>query len=392
MENITCSLDVQLTDNEDSFGKGWDFTISVYQFQKISDSCVRITFSYDDEVTRRDPDGVLVTGHNPWAKEYIQIEENLQTLLDLICFQTSGIGLKIVPDSLEMRSNSMISHRSEQSHQVSLRDHDDIQARFETTIKNANEELMDALRLSRLAANEENDGEKIGQLWGAIERLYANNPPRVLSSKEKREEIQAFIDRAKLIDDEDKERLKNTMNNTYKVSKPSVIAEKFDLISGNGEAMTTEQVKQKLDYWLNTRSIQSHGMVLMRNHDVNMLANEMSHIMETALSAEIKPSKFVYVLYKPDDVGKDFLSSQRTSTKQDENSRYLYTPIHRFAAFNDMADRLRHSLKDESSELYIVEYKSITKTTRNRNEVIALKNLNVELQELVKKLGEKLAK
>ncbi len=390
MDNVTCSLDIQLSDSEDIFGDGWDFTIGIYQFQKTSDTRVRVTFTYTDEVTRRDADGTLSTGHDSYSDKYIECEENLQTLLDLICFQTSGIGLKIAPHTREMKSSSIISHRLEQEHQITLKDHDDIKARFETTVSSQNENLLDALRLNRLAANEENDGEKIGQLWGAVERLYASDPPKVLDTRAKRKEVCDLIDQAKSINAEDKARLKNTINNTYKVSKPSVIAEKFGLIGGDGEKMSVEGVKQKLDYWLSTRSIQSHGVILMRNRDVNLLAGEMDLIMETALSAVVKPSKYIYIVYKPDNVEKDFLSSQRSATKKDKASGYAYTPLHKFAAFDDMNDRLRYSIKDDSGEIFVVDYKSITKLTRGGAELVDLEDLDVKVQGLIKKLSKKL--
>ncbi|MBP9852835.1 MAG: hypothetical protein QG629_195 [Patescibacteria group bacterium] len=389
MENVTCALDIQPTDSEHIFGDGWDFTMGIYQFNKVSDTRVRVTFMYQDEVNRRDPDGVMVSGHDPWTDNYVRVEEELQTLLDVICFQTSGIGLKILPDSLEMRSSSMISHRSEQTHNINLRHHDDIQTRFETTIRNNNEKLLDALRLNRLAAGEENDGEKIGQLWGAVERLYASDPPRLLDTKEKRKELGNLIDQATSITDDDKKRLKDAINNTYKVSKPSVIAEKFGLINGDGEAMSHAEIKSKLDYWIGVRSVQSHGVILMRNEDVNMLASEMDHIMETALSGEIRPSKYVYVVYKPDDV-RDFFEERRQATVKEHDAGYRSMPIHKFAAFDDMPQRLMHSLADENSSMFLVEYDSIHKITLASQDLVELEDLADPLKQIVEERMRKL--
>jgi hypothetical protein len=355
MENVTCNIDIETTDGEHIFDDGWDFTIDIYRFQKISNTRVRITFTYADEVTRVADDGVTEMGHTTWSDKYVQVEEDLQTLLDVICFQTSGIGLRIIPHSLEMKSSQMTSNRMEQQHSITLKDHDDIEARYKATVDGKKEALMDALRLNRLAANEENDGEKIGQLWGAVERLYGTDPPKVLDTKAKRQEIQKLIDQATLISSKDKERLKNTINNTFQESKPSVVAQKFGLIGGDGQKMTDAEVKQKLDYWLGARSLQSHGKVLARNRDVHMLANEMEHIMEMALSGEVKPSKYIYILYKTDDFKDDFLSSHQASTKQDTKSGYSYTPLHKFAAFADMSDRLRYSLKSDNAELFLVD-------------------------------------
>lgn len=390
MENVVCSLDVELTDGGDIFGDGWNFTVGIYNFQKISATKVRITFNYEDEVTRVDEDGVTSIGHDSYSERYINVEESLQTLLDLICFQTSGIGIRISPDSREMRSSHLISHRVEQQHEMSLKDHDDLEVRFDTTIQNNDEKLLDALRLNRLAANEENEGEKIGQLWGAVERLYASDPPKVLDTDEKREELSKLIDQAQLIDDDDKARLKNTINNTYKVSKPSVIAEKFGLISGEGEKMSVADVKRKLDYWISTRSYQSHGIILMRNQDVRLLAGEMDLILETVLSSEVKPSKYVYVVYKSDNVNEEFLSSRSASTKLDKNSGYSYTPLHKFAAFDDLNERFKNSLRLDSSELYIVDYKSVNRVSRRGDSEDVSQNLPSHLRRLLEKLHNKL--
>lgn len=389
MENVTCSLDIELSDHQEVFGDGWGFTIGIYEFSKISDKTVRVKFTYQDEVTRKDDDGTLVTGLTTWSDNYVKAEENLQTLLDIITFEKSGIGLRITPDSREQVSRQITSNRIEQTHLINIADIDSIKDRFERTISNDNEKLLDALRLNRLAANEENDGEKIGQLWGAVERLYASDPPKVLDSKAKREEIKSLIDQPKLINAEDKERLKNVVNNAYKTSKPSIIAEKFGLIGGDGEAMSAKEVKETLDYWVGTRSIQAHGTVLMRNRDVNMLASEMDHIIETALSAEIKPSKYVFVIFKPDQV-KDFFGGSRKTTIKEHSSGYSSMPIHKFAAFDDMPQLLRHSLANDKSVVYLVDYKSVQSVTIKDAILVTLEELDKNLRDLVKEKMDRL--
>lgn len=391
MEQVTCSIDIELTDPEDVFGDGWDFRIGIYQFQRISEDLVRITFCYEDEVRHIAEDGVEDYDLSTWTKNYVEAEENLQTLLDVVTFQRSGIGLRLLPHTLEMRSASMTSPRSEQRHQVSITDHDEIEARYSRTINHHNEKLIDALRLSRLAANEENEGEKIGQLWGAVERLYASDPPKVLDTKDKRKEIGALIDKATLISNDEKTRLKQTLVNTYRMSKPSVIAEKFGLIGGDGEKRSEKDVKEELDYWIGTRSIQSHGEILMRNRDVNTLAGTMDHIIETALGGEIKPAKYVYIVYLADSVSENFLSSQRAVTKIDKNTQYSFTPLHKFAAFNDLTDRLRHSLREDNSELFVVDYKSVTCVKRTTDTDIILADIHDDhFKDLLAELQNKL--
>lgn len=359
MENVSCSIDIELTDNEHHFGDGWNVTIGIYTFQKISDDRVRVSFIYEDEVMRQE-DGESVYGLDSYSERYVKVEENLQTLLDVITFQTSGMGFRLLPETLEMQSRQMTSLRSNNQHSVDLKDLDEIAIRYERTITDNNEKLLDALRLNRLANNEENDGEKIGQLWGAVERLYASDPPRVLDTKAKRSEISSLIDQATLIDETDKERLKASITNTYKKSKPSVIAEKFSLMGGDGEERSTEDVKEELDYWIGTRSIQSHGVVLMRNHHVNMLAGTMEHIMETALSGQMRPSKYVYLVYRAEELREGYLSSQKSATKVDTESGFSYTPLHKFAAFSDIPDRMRHGLIGEQAKLYLIDFKSVT--------------------------------
>jgi len=391
MEDVTCNIDIELTDNEDVFGDGWDFTIDIYHFQKISDKIVRVTFMYEDEVNRREDDGVLVSGLDSWSERYVKVEENLQTLLDVITFQRSGIGLRLLPDSLEMKSRTITSHRSERTHTITLKEHDEIEARYKKSTDVRNEKLLDALRLNRLAANEENEGEKIGQLWGAVERLYGSDPPKVLDSKAKKKEIRDLIDQAELISDEDKKRLKNTVNNTYKKSKPSVIAEKFNLLDGDGEMRNEKDVKQELDYWIGTRSIQAHGEILMRNQDVHMLASIMEHIMETALSAQIKPSKYVYMVYKAEELNPEYFSGQKAATKVDEKSGYTYTPLHKFYAFQDLPGQLRGGLLTEDAELYFVEFAAITLTKQSGDKQISLDEIkDKELHRLIGKLQDKL--
>jgi hypothetical protein len=390
MENVVCSIDLELTDKEDHFGEGWDFTIGIYSFTKISEQTVRVSFTYEDEVLREE-DGDQVYGLDDYSERFVAVEEDLQTLLDVITFQRSGTGLRILPETLEMQSRQMTSHRSSNQHSIDFKDYDEIKTRFERTLADRNEKLLDALRLNRLASNEENDGEKIGQLWGAVERLYASDPPRVLDTKLKRKEIRQLIDQATLIDDKCKERLKKTITNTYKKNKPSVIAENFGLLDGSGEARSVEDVKQELDYWIGTRSIQSHGEILMKDQNVHMLANSMAHIMETALSGEMRPSKYVYMVYKASELREGFLSGQKAATKIDDESGYSYTPLHKFAAFDDIPDRMRHGLQSDDCKLFLVDYKSITQIMRGGDEVVAIESFeNENLATLIQKLQDRL--
>lgn len=394
MENVTVELDLMLVDEDAVFGDGWDFKIAVYDFKKLSERRVRITFTYEDEVNRRDPEtNITESGLDSYSDEYIKTEEDLQTLLDIIAYQKSGIGIRIVPDSRIMRSRTMTENRTERIHQTNLKDIKEIKDRYERTIKDRDEKLIDALRLNRLAANEENNGEKIGLLWAAVERLYADNPPKVLDSKEKRAEIDALIDSAKLMSNEDKTRLKNTIKNTHSVSKPSIIAEKFGLIGGDGKAMTVQQVKEELDYWISTRSIQSHGQVLARNQHVGMLAGQMDFIMDTALGGIIRPAKYVYVVFRPPHVTKDFVSARNATKKYDKDSRYTYFPMHKFAVFDDIHDRLRYSLKTNRSEMYLIDYKKVVKIKRQKDTIITFASVkNQDLRKLLRKLKSKLNK
>jgi hypothetical protein len=392
VENVTCSIDVELTDNENHFGDGWYFTIGIYAFQKISGDTVRVSFTYEDEGMGQEG-GEDVYGLDSWSEQFVSLEENLQTLLDVVTFQKSGVGLRLLPETLVMQSRQMKSYRSTNQHLISLTEHEEIRVRFERTLADRNEKLLDALRLNRLASNEENDGERIGQLWGAIERLYASDPPRVLDTKQKREEVYNLIDKAILIHEPDRKRLKDTVTNTYKKNKPSVIAEKFGLIDGNGEARSVEDVKEELDYWIGTRSIQAHGEILMKNQDVHMLASSMSHIMETALSGEIRPSKYLYMIYHREDLQEGYLSGQKAATKIDQESGYSYTPLHKFAAFHDIPERMRHGLSSDDAKMYIVDFKSVTLVVRDSYEIVDGDSLgNKNLMALIKRLQDRLIK
>lgn len=394
MENVTVELDLMPVDEDTIFGNGWDFKIGIYDFMKLAERRVRITFTYQDEVTRYIPEeSITEIGLDSYSERYIEVEEDLQTLLDIIAYQKSGIGIRLVPGSRIMKARSISDNRTKHVHAVNIKDIREIKDRYERTIKDRDEKLIDALRLNRLAANEENNGEKIGLLWAAVERLYADDPPKVLDTTDKRVEMNTLIDSAELISEEDKVRLKNTVLNTHSVSKPSIIAEKFGLIGGNGKAMTVQEVKKELDYWINTRSIQSHGQVLTRNQDVNMLAGQMDHIIDTALGGIIRPAKYVYVVFRRTNVTKGFADSHKATKKQDKHSRYSYYPIHKFAVFDDIQDRLRYSLKTDRSEMYLVDYKRVTKIKRHGDEIITFKSIrNPALRILLRNLKSKLNK
>lgn len=381
MEEVTCSLEVELTDHQRIFGDGWDFIIPPYTFTKISDTRVKVEYRYQDEITRIEEDGTHVSGLTTWSEAYIKAEENLQTLLDIITLDRSGVGLRIIPNSLEQNSPHMRSHRINDISPVNIVDLSRIEERFKRLLDNGSEKLYDALRMNRLASNEDNTGEQIGQLWGAVEILYASNSPKVLDTKEKREELTALIDKAGLIGDEEKTRLKQRVIDTDAKSIPRMVAEKLSLSDGEGNQSNIEDVQAKVSDWRNVRSPQAHGNVLLRSREANFLESEMEHLLEQILSAEINPSGYVFTIFHPSQA-KDALFKNKHCKEDPSGSGYLSRGIHVYASM-DMVENIRFNLKDEKSTIYLVDYESIIAVTTKTANKIELSDCPDEAQEFI---------
>lgn len=113
--------------------------------------------------------------------------------------------------------------------------------------------------------------------------------------------------------------------------------------------------------------------------------------METALSGEMRPSKYVYLVYRAEELRDGYLSSQKSATKIDAESGFSYTPLHKFAAFSDIPDRMRHGLIGEEAKLYLIDFKSVTVITQGGDRVTDIDSLEDDSPAaLLKKLHRRL--
>lgn len=378
MELVECKLLIELTDSTNFFGDSWNFAIDGYAFVKINEKSVEVTFSYDCQIERI-VDGVLEHhGPSEWDKEYIEAEEKLQRLLDLICLEKSGIGMRIVEDSQRFTHRTGSASTGTHDFVVEMTGLADIKERYNRLNQMDDDKLADALRLNRLSSSEENVGEEIAQLWGAIESLYSDNIPKVLNTRDKRKEINKLIDGASLINTAEKSKLKESLAFVNSKSMPAIMAEKLKLANGDGTSMSDEEVTETLKYWRGTRSIQSHGSILIRDGDVHLLAGEMSHIIETILSAEVSPSKYVFVIFHPSQI----IEGRYTDGKpvDDGKSGYLSIAIHKFASM-DIEQNVRYQLKADDSCMYVIDYATIKKVTRDNTSIVSLDEIPEEIRE-----------
>jgi hypothetical protein len=119
----------------------------------------------------------------------------------------------------------------------------------------------------------------------------------------------------------------------------------------------------------------------------------MDFIIDTALGGIIRPAKYVYVVFRSTNVTDGFADSHSATKKYDKASRYSYYPIHKFAVFDDIQDRLRYSLKTDRSEMYLVDYKKVMKIKRQKDTAITFKSVkNPSLRKLLRNLKFKLNK
>lgn len=381
METVTCQLNIETTERGIKFGESWNFEIDGYVFERLDDDTVKVTFSYDAEVTKMEDDMMVHQTPSIWDDEYIAAEEKLQKILDVICLEKSGIGFRIIEDSQNFTHPTGSSSRGDRSHITEISILDDIKARYEHLRDNPDSDIVDAMRMHRLSANEENIGEKIGQLWAVAEKLYGSDIPKVLDTKSKRAEIKSLINQATLINDEEKKKLIDGVNFVNARSLPSIMSDKLTLSEGDGTAMTPEEVAEKLKYWRGARSPQAHGTYLIRNHDAEFISGEMEHIVETILSAEVHPSRYVIAVFKKDNV-QDFFVDDKNINEDTGDSGYSSRPIHKFASM-DMVELLRHNLKDTESEIYLLDYARVIRITLSDVADVAVSDLGEELSRYI---------
>ncbi len=378
MEQVECKLLIEMTDSDTLFGDSWNFSIDEVSFAKLSDKNVEVTFFYDCEVETVE-DGVRYSNSpSEWDKEYIDAEEKLQRILDLICLEKSGIGMRIVDDSQRFSHRSGSSSTTTPPHVVEVSSLMDIEERYKRLNENTDDRLADALRFHRLSSGEENVGEEIAQLWGTLESLYAEDQPKVLADKDKRGEINDLINTATQITSAEKEKLKQSLAFVNAKSMPDMMAEKLSLANGDGKTMTKKEVSDTLKYWRGYRSAQSHGSILIRDGEAHRLAGEMGLIIETILSAEVSPSRYVFVIFHPDQLIEGRFADNNPI--DDGESGYVSKAIHKFASM-DIEQNLKYQLKDNESCIYLIDYKEIKKVSQSETLTLAIEDLPQAIQE-----------
>lgn len=383
MESVKCTLLIEPTDPDTEFGDSWNFAVDTFNFTKEDNKHVKVTFTYPALVSKLEEDGVIaVTTPSIWSDEYIEAEGKLQTLLDIICLEKSGVGIRIIERSQDFSCRSFsAAHRHRQTpHTVEITDLDDITVRFNNIVNDTDDKLATGLRFNRLAVNENDLGLRAISLWAVIEAIYGSDTPKLLKG-EKLKEVKKTINELTVINQDEKKKLIESLSFVNAKSLPDVIAEKFKLLDGTtGEMMTEQEVSRELKSWRDARSIQSHGKILKRDSNAEMLIGIMKHILQTTLDSEVNPSRYVYIIFKPNNVD-DSLSKGFNCKEDKKGSGYMAHPIYRFSL--DVVDTTRRSLTGTGSEAYIVDYKSVTKVTKTDSELVELLNLPKMLRDFI---------
>lgn len=382
MENVTCTLLIETTDPDTEFGNSWDFTIDTFNFINVDAKRVKVAFTYQGLVNTVEDGHRTARAPSIWSDDYIEAEGKLQTLLDVICLENNGIGFRIIERSQDFSCRSFsTAHKYKQTYITEITDLDDIITRFNNTVSSPDDKLATGLRFNRLAINEDDLGQRAINLWNVIEAIYGSDTPKLLKGK-KLDEVKEAINDLALINKDEKKKLIESLAYVNTKSLPDVIAEKFKLLDGvTGEMMAEQEVSQELKNWRDARSIQSHGRILKRDSNAEMLVGIMEHILQTTLGSEINPSKYVYIIFKPYNMKEAFSTGK--NCKEDKNgSGYMAHAIYKFG-INDINNITRYNLKGETAEVYVVDYKSITKVTESDSQVVELSNLPEKLRAFV---------
>jgi hypothetical protein len=314
MNIVNVNLLVELINDEDNsnpfFNEGWTFSVDRYNFKKISDTELEVSFCFEADLTDKDEQGHLVQEiPSQETEEFQKYEEELNTILDLLSLTTSR-GIRIKSGSYQLSAPGIgDSNRLSNKIPVSLRDSVALQKQYEAVKKENNVRLISGLRSYRLFESYEDPGDRITKLWSIIERVLGDEGGKILS-EDKVKELTSIIEKWTDLTKEEKYRLIGRLKDTHKKSLLDSLAEGLDLMTAEG-ILSVADKKKMLSAWHKKRSTPVHGAILpKRDEEVVETLWEMESTVEGILHSRVTPKMIFYVVFNKNHVDKDFYERQ----------------------------------------------------------------------------------
>lgn len=349
------------------FGEDWEFEINGFSFHKEEDTNLYVSFQFEYEVERDDPDfGRVISGPVETDNELLEKEYELETLLDVIAIE-AGVGLRIENDTY---SFAWGGHRqsSTQNNPLSFGANLASVAERYNNVLSADESLQDALRFYRLNTLEDDLGERAMQLWTVIERLYGKQPNEKYLSSDEVDTIMQCIEGSGIVEEKHK-KIRDALNSINPINTLDLLADRIQLKTQDGP-MSEDELKQLLGYWKRLRGSQGHGRYLLRSEDLEFNIWDIEDTVELFLESKISPKLYHVYLFKDSSLGDDWKKHPSLVKIDDWN----IVPS-RGANMEGLANVIRHSILD-NTEVYVFDYQRVVRINRDTYSDIPISDLD----------------
>lgn len=357
-----------------AFGDDWNFVVNGFNFQKEEDANLYVSYEFEFEVERDDPDfGRVLSGPHEDDKELLEKEYELETLLDVIAIE-AGVGLRIETDTYSFAWGSHTERTTSNNSLTLNADPGSIAERFSNLLK-ADESLQDALRFYRLNTLEDDLGERAMQLWTVIERLYGKQPDEKYLSKDEVKTIMKCI-RESGVAEEKHEKIREAMNYINPVNTLDLLADRIKLKTQEGP-MNENDLKELLGYWKNLRGSQGHGRYLLRSENLEFSIWDIEDTVELFLESKVSPKLYHVYIFRDSSLSDDWKKHPSL-----EKVGYWNIVPSRGAGLRSLANVIQHSVLDEN-EVYVFDYSKVIRIARGGYTEISIDELAPSVREIV---------
>lgn len=376
---INATVDILPKNSSYKFVNGWDFLVGDFTFSKKDDHTLTVSFSFESDLIKEDEVfGRVEESPHDLSEDLLKKEYELEILLDVITLSTAT-GLRISPVSYRFRYGSG-SSSSSSSTAVSMYDFESVKDRFEF-LREAPDNIQDALRFYRLNRLEEDGGERTTHLWSVVERLYGKQPDQKFLDDKEYEAIQNFINDSDSINSDKKAKLLESLKYINPVNTLDLLSERIKLKNSEGQVSDKEK-KELLKEWKKLRGYQGHGEYVLRNENLQEILWDFEDTVELFLENHIRPKMYLVVAFEDGTLAE----SWKNSPSHHKVGKWNFTPIRR-ANISEEARMMEH-LVYEKNPVYVIDYKRIIKVAQRKSTIVNIGDLDDTLKAEVEKIRE----
>lgn len=396
MDKVSVRLIVGLTSDTQKdhfyFTDEWNCQIDKFNFRKISEKELEVSFNFQTALSRHGVNGVNVQEiPSEHTRKFQGEEDHLETLLDLISLST-GHGLRIRPDSYLFSCSNFKTVPVTNDLSVEFPPVKDTERRYQKLIKNKYNKsgLIAALRAYRQSLwNNEEPGERVPKLYSALEKMYGQGIGGSLLTKDELKQIGSFLN-SMGFSEEKKRPVMERVKSIPAKSINEILVDKINLMNTQGE-VTNEEKRRLFSFWRKARSIPAHGDILAkRGTGILDLIFDLESTVEALLYGQVRPQLIHYVVFKEETLNNQFIEHKGKLIGKSKGYSY-------FAIRNDelkvylehIGGQITHR---PGSFVYLVSPNNIKKIDETgKGEEVISDSLDVDLKIIVAKIQKKIS-